>query len=322
METKFTLSGVDWDELLATHERNVEALQEANRVAFVDAQAGIERILAEVSRLMDCCRQFEEKLRVFEQAMAALDEANASLKQEVGSLPDGYIHAVAHKLLAPFTSIRSFSEILSDNPELPLEQRSSFLAIAIKESERLTRLIQQIIDLSKLRSDRAEWHIEDVDVKAAAEDAMAATHTLFRDKIVRLDATLPDDLPAVRADRLRLSQTVQHLLTNAAKFTEAGSGRVALTAETVESMVRISVSDDGPGIAPERRNIIFAKFLDVDDTLADEPQGVGLGLALSKYIVEYLGGRIWVDSVPGEGACFSFTLPCRSAAPDARDTRR
>lgn len=320
MDAKFTLSGVDWDELLAKHEQNVEALKEANQQAFGDAQASIEKVLAEVSRLMDCCREFEQKLRIFERAMADLDEANKSLIKEVDSLPDGYMAAVAHRLIAPFTSIRSFSEILTDNRELPLDQRSSFLAIAIKESERLTNSIHQIIDLSKLRSDRARWCMEDIDVRAAAEDAMAATRELFQGKVVRLDATLPDGLPPVRADRARLSQVIGHLLTNAAKFTEAGTGRVTLTAEVDDGMVRVSVSDDGPGIAPERQSIVFARFLEVDDTLADEPKGVGFGLTLSKHIVEHLGGRIWVESTLGDGACFAFTLPCGGAVHDSPDS--
>ncbi len=309
MATRFTLPGMDWDELLAMHQRNVEALEEANRLAFKDAQAEIETMLGEASRLIDGCRQFEQKSRAFEESMARLGRANEALKTEVDTLPDGFLAALSHKLVSPFTSICSFSEILSDHPQLPLDRRNGFLVIAIKESERLTRAIDRIVELSRLRSGRATPEVVDVFLHQAIEDAVAETRSLFEGKAVALEVTLADGLPPLRADRVWLARVVENLLANAARFAEAGKGRVALSARAADGAVEISVSDDGPGIAPERHKIIFAQFLEANDTLDDEPRGIGLGLALSKEIVERLGGRIRVESAPGAGARFSFTVP-------------
>ncbi|MFQ5785276.1 MAG: sensor histidine kinase [Alphaproteobacteria bacterium] len=313
MATRVVLSGTDWDELLARHRKNVETLRKANRLASGDAQAGIRELLGEVSRLIEGCRQFERKSRDFEAAMAGLGTASENLEAEVRSLPEGFLATVSPKLLSPFTSICSFSEILSDYPELPLDQRNSFLDIVIKESGRLTRMIEQVVAFARMRAGRMDWHVVDVDLCEAVADATAATEPLFRDKVVALDIALAERLPPVRADGDWLVEVLRNLLTNAAKFSEAGKGQVAVAAAPAGRMVEVNVSDDGPGIAPERRSIVFAQYLECDDTLSDEPQGAGLGLALSKQAVEHFGGRIWVDSAAGGGARFAFTLPAGGA---------
>lgn len=309
MAEKLKIPGVDWEELIASYQANVDALKEANRKVVRDARRAIDGMLAEVSGLIENCDDLQRKSRRYEEAIGQLVRANQTLMDEAESLPVGLLDAVAPRLLSPFTSIRSFSEILSDYPALPIGQRNSFLDIAIKECDRLTRLIDQIVDLSRIRSDRAAWRIADVDPGDAVRRAVSETEPLYRDKVVRLDVVLPDELPAVRADPDRLAQVIGSILANAAKFSEPGSGEVNLSAEEVGDAVRFNVRDHGPGVAPERRRIIFARFLDADDTLPDGPLGAGLSLALCKEIVERLGGQIRVDGNPGEGACFSFTAP-------------
>lgn len=309
MTGRVTLSGKDWDELLARHRQNVETLKAANQVALGDTRAGVERVLAEVARLLDGCAQLQRKSQEFEDTMAALARAGDELKAEADALPEGFLAAVAPTLLSPFTSVCSFSEILADYPTLPLDQRNSFLDIAIRESRRLATVIDRVVDLARLRSGRADWRIAAVEIGAAVDEAVAATRPLFRDKVVALDVAVPARLPAVRADRARLAQVLENLLANAAKFSEAGRGHVNLAAEADARWVELSVTDDGPGIAPERQGIIFAQFLEREDTLQDEPRGSGLGLAVSKQVVEHMGGRIWVESAPGEGARFAFTVP-------------
>ncbi len=309
MTGRVTLSGKDWDELLARHQQNVETLKAANEIALGDTRAGVERVLAEVARMLDGCAQLQRKSQEFEDAMAALARAGDELKAEADALPEGFLAAVAPTLLSPFTAVCSFSEILADYPTLPLDQRNSFLDIAIRESRRLATVIDRVVDLARLRSGRAEWRIAPVEIGAAVDEAVTATRPLFRDKVVALDVAVPARLPTVRADRSRLAQVLENLLANAAKFSEAGRGRVNLAAEADARWVELSVTDDGPGIAPERQGIIFAQFLEREDTLQDEPRGSGLGLAVSKQVVEHMGGRIWVESAPGEGARFAFTVP-------------
>ncbi len=309
MTNRVTLSGKDWDELLARHHHNIETLRAANEVALGDTRAGVERVLDEVSRLIDGCAQLQRKSNEFEEAMAALARAGDQLKAEADALPEGFLAAIAPALLSPFTSVCSFSEILADYPTLPLDQRNSFLDIAIRESRRLATVIDRVVDLARLRAGRADWRIAAVEIGAAVDEAVAATEPLFRDKVVRLDVALPARMPPVRADAARLAQVVENLLANAAKFSQAGRGRVALAAAADDRWVEVSVADDGPGVAPERQGIIFAQFLEREDTLQDEPRGSGLGLAVSKQVIEHMGGRIWVESAPGEGARFAFTVP-------------
>ena len=120
----------------------------------------------------------------------------------------------------------------------------------------------------------------------------------------------------MRGDHDRLVQVAVNLLSNAAKFTPAG-GRVILSVAADGGGLRVSVTDSGPGIAPEHQSIVFERFRQVGDPMTDKPQGTGLGLAICKRIVEHLGGRIWVDSAPGAGATFAFTVPLAGAEADA-----
>ena len=136
-----------------------------------------------------------------------------------------------------------------------------------------------------------------------------ASAQLFRDKYVSLDLDLPDRLPAVDADRDRVVQVVVNLLSNAVKFSEPGIGRVRVGLVAEGTTVRVDVSDSGPGIGVQDQQIIFEKFRQGGDTQRNRPAGTGLGLPISREIVEHLGGRLWVQSTPGAGATFSFTLP-------------
>ncbi len=120
---------------------------------------------------------------------------------------------------------------------------------------------------------------------------------------------MPGSAPIVRADRDRLVQVLLNLLSNAVKFCPRETGRVQIGIETRDAMVRVDVRDNGPGIADEDREVIFEKFRQGGDTRINRPAGTGLGLPISRQIVEHLGGRLWVESHAGEGATFSFTLP-------------
>ena len=309
MATKFTLPGVDWDALLARHQRTVAALEVVNQAAFADAQSSIQNMLGEIGGLIDECGAFEAKLRQFEHAMAGLQAANDSLDAEADWLPDGFTGAISHKLLSPLTSLCSYSEILADGNELTLQKRASFLDIAIAEGARLSHLIDQIVSWSRLRSGRLDWEPAEFDIGEAIEAAIEATRPLFDLKSVNLEAVVARPGATVRGDRRWLARVIESLLANAAKFTEPGSGRVTLGLETADGTARIAVGDNGPGIPAGRHGIIFAQFLEAGDTLESEPQGAGFSLALSKAIVERHKGRIGVESRPGEGATFHVSLP-------------
>ncbi|MFO1412607.1 MAG: sensor histidine kinase [Burkholderiales bacterium] len=284
--------------------------------------AEVLAMLDEASQAIAHSHELEQKSKALLAATAELRAANARLT-ELDRMKDDFVSTVTHELRTPLTSIRAFSEILHDNPELPVPERQRFLSIVIQESERLTRLINQVLDLAKLESGRAEWQVGDVDVAAAVEDSVAATSQLFDGKHVALEQALAPGLPPVRGDRDRLVQVLINLLSNAVKFVAPDTGRVRVTAAVDGATVTVRVCDNGPGVPEADQQMIFEKFRQSGDTLTSKPQGTGLGLPISRQIVEHLGGRLWVESVPGEGATFAFCVPAvrmQDAVPAGGDT--
>jgi Na+/proline symporter/nitrogen-specific signal transduction histidine kinase len=274
-------------------------------------------ILDEASQIIVYSHRLEQKSRALEKATAELRAANERLK-EVDKLKDDFVSGVSHELRTPLTSVLSFAEILRDTPDVSEEERAEFLGIIIKESERLIRLINQILDLSKIEAGRTEWRIADLNLVDVVRDSVTATSQLFRDRQVRLALDLPESGPLVRADRDRLMQVLINLLSNAVKFCARDDGRVEVRVRASAGEVRVDVKDNGEGLHPEEQEIIFEKFRQAGDTLTDKPQGTGLGLPISRQIIEHFKGRLWVESAPSAGAMFSFTLPVEHRTETAR----
>jgi len=274
-------------------------------------------ILDEASQVIAYSHQLEQKSKELEAATKELLAANERLK-ELDRLKDDFISTVTHELRTPLTSIRSFSEILHEHPDLDPAERGEFIAIIVKESERLTRLINQVLDLAKLESGSAEWHSAELDLNEVIRDAVSTTSQLLRESGASLTLALPPAVPPVHADRDRLMQVMLNLISNAAKFCDPRGGRIEIALRELPEALQVDVRDNGPGIAAGDHELIFEKFRQVGDTLTGKPQGTGLGLPISRQIVEHFGGTLWVDSEPGRGATFSFTLPLRrAAAPEA-----
>ena len=276
----------------------------------------VMRILDETSQAIEYSRRLEQQSRALEATTAELRRANERLR-ELDRLKDDFVSTVSHELRTPLTSIRSFSEILLDNPALEQQQRQEFLRIIVAESERLTRLINDMLDLAKIEAGKLEWHMERVNASEIAREAASALGQLFRDRSVKLEVELSDLVPATIADRDRLFQVVINLLSNAVKFSPPEAGRVTLTVENDSDGITLSVGDNGPGIAPQDRNAIFERFHQVGDTLTAKPEGSGLGLAISRMIIEHFGGRTWVEDAPRGGALFRVWLPRAPATASA-----
>jgi signal transduction histidine kinase len=273
----------------------------------------IMQILDETSQVLEYSRQLEQKSKELEKATGELKAANERLT-ELDRLKDDFLSTVTHELRTPLTSIRSFSEILHDTPDLDPQERQHFLSIVIRESERLTRLINQVLDLTKIETGKMDWQMSNVDVNEVLNHAVSSLQQLFDDKRVKLEVNVPENVPPVRGDRDQLIQLVINLLSNAEKFCPEDTGRVVIQMTPGPTHLRVSVADNGPGIPEDQQQRIFEKFHQVRAGNTGNPMGSGLGLAICRGIVEHLGGRIWVRSRPGHGATFYFTVPYGQAS--------
>ena len=255
--------------------------------------------------------------RLFEdarQARAAAEEADAA--------KSSFLSTVSHELRTPLTSVLGFAKIIRRRleerlfPLIPEDDRKiaqakqqviENLGVVVSEGERLTKLIDDVLDLAKIEAGKFTWNMASVSIGEILERATAATSSLLEAKKLSLISDAEPGLPTITGDQDRLIQVVINLISNAVKFTDAGS--ITCSAHKREGELVVSVKDSGIGIALADQPKVFEKFKQVGDTLTDKPKGTGLGLPICKEIVEYHGGRIWVESEPGQGSTFSFTLP-------------
>jgi signal transduction histidine kinase/CheY-like chemotaxis protein len=233
------------------------------------------------------------------------------------TMADQLANAIANARL--FAEIEQTAERLKELDRL----KSQFLANmsheltdlqAIYESgQHLLGLINDILDISKIEAGKMELVIEDVDLREIIKGVMSTAIALVKDKPIKLQQTIAPDLPTVRGDVRRIREIFLNLVANAAKFTEEGF--IHLTAEATLAEVVIAVSDSGIGIPADKMDIIFEPFTQVDASSTRRAGGTGLGLSISKHFVEMHDGRIWVESTPGEGSAFYFTLPIEPLPP-------
>ena len=273
----------------------------------------VMRILEETHQAIEYSQRLEQKSRELQATAAELQAANRRL-QELDRLKDDFLSTVSHELRTPLTSIRSFSEILSDHPDIDRAEGDRFLAIIVSESRRLTRLLDEILDLARLEAGRSEWRMAAVDAGDALRDAVAAAGGLFAERRLRLELAIDPHAAVLRADRDRLMQLFMNLLSNAAKFCAAEDGAVQVVGRQRADGYLVTVTDNGPGVPPGEAERIFDKFAKASPASSGRPQGSGLGLAICRQIVEHHGGRIWLDARKEEGASFCVFLPTLSAA--------
>jgi len=247
-----------------------------------------------------------------EESAQALAAANDQLK-ELDRLKSEFLNTVSHELRTPLTSIKAFSEILLDNAGEDIETQLEFLNIINQESDRLTRLINNLLDLSRIEAGRMQWDIEPLRLRDVTDSCVNATRSLMEMQHLTLAVDVPDDLDLV-ADRDKLIQVVTNLLSNAIKFTPC-DGTITLSAVRRDRHIEIVVADTGVGIPVEHLERIFEKFQQVDASHTREVKGSGLGLPIVRSIVEAHGGKVWVESEPGQGSRFTVSLPSGAAPP-------
>ena len=250
-----------------------------------------------------------------QQLTRQLSDANERL-QVADRQKDDFVSTVTHEIRTPLTSIRALVEIMHDTPGMDRDTQTHFLGTVIKESERLTRLINQVLDLERMESGRYRFVQTYVVIDELIADAVDAVKPLATDKSLTIDVHLMCDTALVYADHDRLMQMFINLLANAIKFAPAISGYVRVQSVCENGTCRVSVADNGAGIDPQYHDLIFEKFRQVDEagrghatTKGQKPTGSGLGLAISKRIIELHGGKISLNSQPGKGATFMVQLP-------------
>lgn len=311
--------------------RDIDALRRENRE--LRAEIRVAREAAELTARM-VVKEFEKADNLMTQVQAKTQElrrfneelAGANKKlSDLDKLKSDFLSSVSHELRTPLTSIRGFAKLVARDLDSILakldiadhrlhakaKRIGDNLVIIQDEGERLTRLINDVLDLAKIESGRVDWKMEASDMVQIVRQAVAASSGQFADKpAVKLIVDVESDLPAVMIDRDRMVQVVINLLNNAAKFTDRGKV-VIKCARRDDGWLFLSVQDTGIGFASEDAEIIFDKFRQVihGDTLQDKPKGTGLGLAICREIVEHFDGLIWASSEPSVGTLISIALP-------------
>jgi signal transduction histidine kinase len=283
--------------------------------SFTDSDLSLaETIAGQIAGAIENARLFQESQRAKEEAEAANEAKSAFLAN------------ISHELRTPLTAVLGFSRIIQkrlDEQVFPniaspgektrraMQQVHDNIDIILAEGNRLTTLINNVLDLSKIEAGKIEWKMTVIAPNEVIDHALASTTSLFLQKDLQLIRDVEENLPQIYGDHDRLIQVLINLISNAVKFTPQGS--ITCRARCMDDRVIISVIDTGIGILEADQPKVFEKFLQVGETLTDKPQGSGLGLTISKEIIERHNGQIWLESQVGVGSTFSFSLPVLEA---------
>lgn len=247
-----------------------------------------------------------EVLNILDETQKA-KESNKELKER-NKQKDEFLDTVAHELKTPITSIRALSEILLDDDEIDNDTKNKFLTSIVSESERVSRLINNILDLEKLATGKEKLHLNEHSFKNTILKSIDPFRQLAINKGIKMNLNEIDDAMVVY-DEDRIQQVIVNLLSNAIKFSNEKNGEIKISTYINQHKVEISVEDSGKGIAQDELISIFNKFYQSKNQTLLKPIGSGLGLAISKQIIESHNGKIWAENNVSQGARLTFTLP-------------
>ncbi|WP_406658215.1 sensor histidine kinase [Methanolobus sp. ZRKC2] len=250
-------------------------------------------------------KEVEKKTRELQRSNKSLLSANQKLK-EVDRLKTEFLSMVSHELKTPLTAMKTSSEFLLEE-KCDSDTRKQLLALINRNVDRQARMVDDLLDISRIESNRMKFDMESVDLHEALDYSLENIRRFSEDKGVDIVLDMPESIPRVFADKDKLIQVFVNLLNNAVKFTPGG-GKITVSAQETGSNVNVSVMDNGIGIDPENLEHVFDKFYQIDSTSTRKVGGCGLGLSISKGLVEGMDGSIKVESEPGNGSKFVFTL--------------
>lgn len=268
----------------------------------------VMHILRESQQMIELNKELRKKSTELQKATEQLTLVNAQLK-DMDEVKDEFLYTVTHELRTPLTSIRAMAELVHDNDDMEEEQRQEFLSGIIKETERLSHLITQVLNLERYESGRQQLNLAPVVLNELLSDSIRSVTGMALEKKISIEKQIPDSMFIVRCDADLVQQVMNNLLSNAIKFVDENTGTIRVGIFSGEGEVQVWVEDNGKGISKELHELVFDKFFQARNQTLKKPQGTGLGLAICKKIVEMHQGKIWVESEEGKGSRFIFTLP-------------
>ncbi|MCB1517158.1 MAG: sodium:solute symporter [Hyphomicrobiaceae bacterium] len=276
-----------------------------------DAIEEVIRMADETQQILEYSQRLENTTTELQSTAEQLRTANAQLRQ-LDQQKDEFLSQVSHEVRTPMTAIRSFSEILLTHKDLSSDQRQQFVTTIHSESMRLTALLDEILDLSALERGESLWTDTDTDIGAALQRAVDVCTPIAQERnFTIISESVPRDR-IVFANSDRLSQVFINLITNAIKYNDSDAPFIRITCSESDGHIAIDFTDNGPGVAPVDRDIIFEKFARGRGEGDMSESGSGLGLAISREIINRLAGRLELVPAGETGACFRVTLPLRA----------
>jgi PAS domain S-box-containing protein len=240
-------------------------------------------------------KRFEKALKEYAQKA---EEANQKKTQ--------FVSDVSHELRTPLAAIKGFTSTVRSDKDMDPDTREDFLKTVDEEADRLTRIINDLLDLSRIESGRIKLKKENIKLTDVIKKNVEVVRPQVEEKHLQLKAELPDKIPFVLADSDKISQVIINLLGNAVKYTKRG--KVSISAQEEDGHVKVEVADTGVGIDKDDLSKVFDKFMRIEKTESEE-KGTGLGLSIVKALVEIQGGEVFVESELGKGSKFGFRLP-------------
>ena len=298
-----------FDKMNANLKESRVKLEEYNKTLEKRVSERTEELNKRVKELRDARAAALNLLEDMNEMNKKLEESYQRLR-ESDKVKDEFMNIAAHELKTPLVPIIGYVNMLKDGSlgEVTEEERNS-LEIISRNVERLKKLIDDILDISKLESGAMKFEMRDTQITEVIKNSVQDMQSYVRGRGLTLKTRIQPDLPPIQGDKNRMMQVLTDLIDNAIKFTEKGG--IVIEAKRERDNIQVTVKDTGIGISRENIDKLFIKFYQIDSSLSRKYGGTGLGLAICKKIVEAHGGEIWVESGPGKGSIFHFTLPIK-----------